>query len=60
MSMAPSKPAHVPMNQFAVQGGELLIGGVRASTLAAPSPPAPRTSASCAKTVRVPISTMGW
>ncbi|MBL8307556.1 MAG: pyridoxal-dependent decarboxylase, exosortase A system-associated, partial [Rubrivivax sp.] len=31
----PSKPAHAPMTQFAVQDGELVIGGVRASVLAA-------------------------
>ncbi len=31
----PSKPAHAPMDQFAVQDGELAIGGVRASVLAA-------------------------
>jgi diaminopimelate decarboxylase len=28
-------PVHAPMNQFAVQGGELVVGGKRLSTLAA-------------------------
>ena len=35
MSTETSKPAHVAMDQFAVQDGELVIGGLRASTLAA-------------------------
>jgi diaminopimelate decarboxylase len=32
---APAKPAHVPMELFAVDDGELLVGGYRLSTLAA-------------------------
>lgn len=31
----PNKPSHAPMTQFAVQDGELLVGGQKISTLAA-------------------------
>ncbi|MFM7506625.1 MAG: pyridoxal-dependent decarboxylase, exosortase A system-associated, partial [Rubrivivax sp.] len=29
------RPVHAPLDQFAVEGGELLVGGIRLSTLAA-------------------------
>lgn len=31
----PTRPVHAPMSQFATEGGELLVGGQRISTLAA-------------------------